>query len=565
MRKKLLWFALFAALFAWFGKDGQAQPGQTARHIFYGGTLPATCSARSGDVFALVSGASATYYDCTAANTWTAVPTSSGASPAGSPPDVQFQLNATTFGADTAKFDYITNAVGTPPDPTITQAGTPGMTSYTYETEAKNAIGLGVVSNTVTTTTGNAALSGTNYNIVHTTCGSMPAGTVEDVWRTAGGATQGLIGTVVCGSAFNDTGIASLTQSNTISPGFGTDPTNGLLINKNLNINGYMQVGPGATLGNITPASAGATPIQGLVQGDSQTQQLLSQLVVTGAQVLPANEFVQGAGLSVYETILPDIATSYSTVYGQYMRVSAGTIAAPARALGTMYGSYTNMVANVSGTSTDNIIGYQVQIGIEGVAGTETVTTVEDFRAGALEANLGAVPFVTSHFVYHSLADIDSALNTYSFAADDNTPTVGSLADYAFWTNQATHGGGILEWAFYGAGNAPSHLGGLLDAPGLVSSATKFTTSGAGCTVTATTGGATAGSFTTTTTGTCTTTITMNGATGLTAPNGWSCFAADITAAHLVDFNQTATTQTTCTIAGATTSGDTVVFQAQGY
>lgn len=97
---------------------------------------------------------------------------------------------------------------------------------------------------------------------------------------------------------------------------------------------------------------------------------------------------------------------------------------------------------------------------------------------------------------------------------------------------------------------------------GLISTGTKFTTSG--CSVSATTGGATAGTYTSGTTGTCTVTITMNGATGLTATNGWSCWAADLTTpADLI--TQTASSTTTATLAGTTVSGDVINFGCMGY
>lgn len=102
-----------------------------------------------------------------------------------------------------------------------------------------------------------------------------------------------------------------------------------------------------------------------------------------------------------------------------------------------------------------------------------------------------------------------------------------------------------------------------LSVNGIKSTGTKFTLTG--CTAGTTVGGATAGQFASGTTGVCTVVLTMNGATGLIAANGWSCFAADITAGHLVDFTQTATSSTTCTISATTTSGDTVVWHAIGY
>lgn len=100
-------------------------------------------------------------------------------------------------------------------------------------------------------------------------------------------------------------------------------------------------------------------------------------------------------------------------------------------------------------------------------------------------------------------------------------------------------------------------------ASGFISRGTKFTTSGAGCTVTATTGGATAGSFTTSTLGSCVTTITMNGATGLTAPNGWSCSVSDIISGAAGA--QSGSTATTATLKITVTTGDTVNFYCMGY
>jgi hypothetical protein len=101
---------------------------------------------------------------------------------------------------------------------------------------------------------------------------------------------------------------------------------------------------------------------------------------------------------------------------------------------------------------------------------------------------------------------------------------------------------------------------------GFQSGGTKFTTSGAGCTVTGTAGGATAGSFTTSTTGTCTTTITMNGATGLAANTGWVCSGGDITSGHLANLlNASGGSTTTAVLQVATTSGDTVAFSCGAY
>lgn len=115
-----------------------------------------------------------------------------------------------------------------------------------------------------------------------------------------------------------------------------------------------------------------------------------------------------------------------------------------------------------------------------------------------------------------------------------------------------------------GIGKSGGHgdTAGSIEAAGYISAATKFTASG--CSNSATTGGATAGTYTSGTTGTCTVTITMDGATGLTAPNGWACFANDLTTtADTV--KQTASTATTATLSGTTVSGDVINFGCIGY
>jgi hypothetical protein len=89
-----------------------------------------------------------------------------------------------------------------------------------------------------------------------------------------------------------------------------------------------------------------------------------------------------------------------------------------------------------------------------------------------------------------------------------------------------------------------------------VSTGTKFTASG--CSNSATVGGVQAGQFTSGTTGTCTVTITFP-----SAPNGWVCYATDITTG--VAQPQTASTTTSCTVSGATTSTNIVSFMAMGY
>lgn len=135
--------------------------------------------------------------------------------------------------------------------------------------------------------------------------------------------------------------------------------------------------------------------------------------------------------------------------------------------------------------------------------------------------------------------------------------TSGNLSA-GYDTGMSRDAAGIID---VGNGTA-TNTSGSLKLASVISAATKFTTSG--CSVSATTGGATAGTYTSGTTGTCTVVITMNGATGLTAPNGWACTASDRTTAADVQQN-TASSTTTATISGPTLSGDVISFQCLGY
>jgi hypothetical protein len=110
--------------------------------------------------------------------------------------------------------------------------------------------------------------------------------------------------------------------------------------------------------------------------------------------------------------------------------------------------------------------------------------------------------------------------------------------------------------------SASPTITGNLKAPALISSGTKFTASG--CSNSTTVGGSTAGTFASGTTGVCTVIITMAGATGITAPTGWACFANDMTTTA-DKINQTASSVTTATISGTTASGDVISFGCIGY
>lgn len=119
-------------------------------------------------------------------------------------------------------------AFSTPSAPgALTVNGTSGSTTYGYRHAYRTYNGDTIWSNATTTTSGNATLSGTN-SITIPSGGAWPAGTEKElIFRTTGGATQGLIGIIDTPGAFTDVGYTATSYTtNTANPllnGFGFD------------------------------------------------------------------------------------------------------------------------------------------------------------------------------------------------------------------------------------------------------------------------------------------------------------------------------------------------------
>ena len=180
-----------------------------------------------------------------------------------------------------------------------------------------------------------------------------------------------------------------------------------------------------------------------------------------------------------------------------------------------------------SGSGVPSITGTQYQVLVNGVYGVAETTA--------------------------STLTLPSVVETSDFASTASTTAT------AFQTAGAQSGSFIVTG--YGDVFHQMSLG-----MGVISEATKFTISG--CSAGTTVGGAAVGSFKSGTSGTCTVTITIDGATGLfseqTPPNGWYCFATDVTtAADSMKMTTNSTTQ--CTLSGTTVSGDVIVWGAMGY
>ena len=103
-------------------------------------------------------------------------------------PRVFIGLGQPTSGMTTAQIPYYADWT-----PNGSAQGTTGSTSYSYVVVSMGGCG-GAASLTKTISNGNASLSSNNYNAI--TWQTMPGAVSYNVYRTAGGATQGLIAQV---------------------------------------------------------------------------------------------------------------------------------------------------------------------------------------------------------------------------------------------------------------------------------------------------------------------------------------------------------------------------------
>lgn len=286
---------------------------------------------------------------------------------------------------------------------------------------------------------------------------------------------------------------------------------------------------------------------------------------------LPTHYFVYTLGENIQyaaSTYLNWGSTTGSGGYG--IRDNSGTIevknsggswAAPGGGVSVTAASNNIVINPTPGTGTFTVAATDV-INAQGTAATYTIAssdlgeTVTHAKATAVAVTL---PQAGTGSFGAGAAYTEVNLGSGLVTVTPTTSTVNGAATLVLNQGQGAYliSDGTNYTAFVG-----------LSPYGVISTGTKFTTSGGGCTVTATTGGATAGTFTTSTTGTCTTTITMGGASGITAPNGWFCTTEDLTSVPALFtglMRQTSSTSTTAVFSGTTAASDVIAFSCIGY
>jgi hypothetical protein len=118
---------------------------------------------------------------------------------------VQYNSGGLLAG-DSTQFAWFETSIGTPTAPVVTQHGAAGAVTYAYQIVWLTLAGNGPGGAITTTTTGNAVLSATNYNIITPpACPATASGYIVERTTDPNTNTGTLPGIGTCGAPFNDT------------------------------------------------------------------------------------------------------------------------------------------------------------------------------------------------------------------------------------------------------------------------------------------------------------------------------------------------------------------------
>jgi len=392
---------------------------------------------------------------------------------------------------------------------------------------------------------------GTNY------FGNVPAsagtGTVTSVTCGTGltGGTITTTGTCAVGGAVGEI-LAGATPALTATPTLGASGMAGTLAMFPASGNFTTTWGSAATTSNTILGFA-AVP----VTGDTVTCTVSSTTcTLTDSGLPPFNPAVPGAIGGTTPA-----AGTFTTLTGK-TSVTAGIVGTTAGLInlsGLTSGTATITAPAVAGTVTNPILfsnGIAVNTGSTASTscpGISLYGSCSGLGFNYLSSGSGGIAIVAGSA---NVAEVMSAANAGFQLPTGSIYSWGSLAGAAGDTGISRGAAGIVD-----VGNGTNaNTTGILKAAAYMSLGTKYTATG--CSNGTTVGGATSGQFASGTTGTCTVVVTMGNTA--TAPNGWSCWANNLTTTTDL-WAETATTTTTATIAGTSVTGDTINFGCMAY
>lgn len=356
---------------------------------------------------------------------------STGASPAGSLCAIQTYATSSTLGGAAGDGCLVLAALGTPPTPVITNQGAAGATTYGYKVVANTLVGntctdsanVPAICTAVegTTATGNATLTGSNFNRITWT--AAVGATSYTIWKTTDpGGNTGPIGTT-SSLTLDDTG-ATLGGDNPAD----TNTTRGQALGYNLKLNGHMAVGNLAQIDYTNPLFFGGFGFP-----------ILSPI---GIQDNLTDSY-------------PGMVNMFTSYYGNYSIIR-------------------NAMSSKTGIIIHNYDGEYVQASGTGMA-NDSVNSFQEIDAGSVAELIGFKNFATFSGLASSSGDVKGASVAFAMggtssvtgnwtgyeAADPTGAALGNLTGN-FAGFRSLLNVGANRWAFYGAGTAASYFGGQI-------------------------------------------------------------------------------------------------------
>lgn len=237
---------------------------------------------------------------------------------------------------------YVGTALPSPGAPGVTNQGTAGSTSYTYAVSATDGFGETLISSTTATATGNATLTGSNFNRI--TWSRVGGAVSYKVYRTASSGTPsstGLIGTVAASSVtmqLDDTGLSAS----------GSVPS--------ANTTGGMSLA-GALQGTSATFST-SLAVTGTVSGSTSLNLLSGVLTnnsASGTQQVALLQNAAGSGTTEALLTLDNADTDTAVTAGLKVTSAAGTITTGIDVSGSNITTAISVGANPISGTTGNI------------------------------------------------------------------------------------------------------------------------------------------------------------------------------------------------------------------
>ena len=402
---------------------------------------------------------------------------------------------------------------------------------------ASTATTAGSLSGTPTLCTTGQAPTGILSNGNATGCAALGGGTTTNALTAAatGGAAPGSTfnGSAAVTFDYHSFGAAALAAANSFT--YGQTITSQAIGSVPLTLNGYSS---GQTADLLDVYDYPGHTKQFYIQSNGNVQ--IPGNLSVGVEISGA--YVEGG--SFEGTGAATTSTSFQPAGG--LNYITGNSSA------YVFNSASTQSAASNTPSAINIYGTVQYAGT--VTGTWTggIVETEVFGVGSADTYNGSAPIITSMSSKPTInVNTGSPVGYCEICSLPTETSVGAGVTNYFIKHAAS--GGALSSPNYSVTE-----GGFESNVGTQSVGTKFTTTG--CSISSTTGGATAGKFTLGA-NSCSAVITMNGATGLTATNGWSCHANDETTAAgntLLYFS--ANSATTATLSVPATAGTTDVI-----